>query len=686
MRRLVIILAAVVAGIVILLVVAASLLNVNRYRPRIQAEMQKKLGRSVTLGELHLHLLPFSIKIDGLTIGDSPAFSSSRPFATASEVYVSAGLMSLIRGAPEIKELTLNNPQIELIRNASGSWNFSDLGGGSKSTPQSDSNEGFSLNRVKITDGQVAVTDQKTKSPRSVYNHIDATADGIAPDKQFDLDAAAHLPGQGKEQVAFHGKAGPFVSSGGDTVPVAGQLTIQEVSLAGLNSVAGGSIPPNTDAVISGTANIAPANGAIQCKGGLTLRDAVVHGTKAPYPIETQFDLAMNQKTDQLAVASALLKTGSTAVSLSGTVDSGVRPPTLNVRLGTRNASIPELSRLAGLFGVAFDANDQVKGSLSADLSATGAATSPHVAGTISASSLQAQDIVLSNVHATCDMKDGVVQMSPVTAGVFGGQENGTITVDTKPAHPQCSVKAHLAGVDTNALLSAVSSMKGRLYGSLAADANLSFAVDASTNLARTLNGVLNFNVTNGELKNINLLGELSRIGNFLNKTAAAPNASGTPLKQFSGTLDVKDGVATTNNLTAVLPEGSLSGAGSLNLVNEGVDMRVNAVLSNTTSKTVGGTGVGGFLNTALANNKGELVMPVLITGSMAHPVVTPDAQSIAKMKVSRLLPTTADPSKLAGGLLGSVLGGAPGQQPNQKNKQQQAAESSGFDPEGARR
>src|SRR5262249_50334517 len=128
MRRLVIIVSIAVAAIVIVLVLGATLLNVDHFRPRIQAELQKKLGRQVTLGELHLNLFPFSIKVDGLSVGESPAFASPHPFATAKEVYASASLMSLIHGEPQVNELRLNQPQIELIRNASGIWNYSTLG------------------------------------------------------------------------------------------------------------------------------------------------------------------------------------------------------------------------------------------------------------------------------------------------------------------------------------------------------------------------------------------------------------------------------------------------------------------------------------------------------------------------------------------------------------------------------
>ncbi|MGH9583673.1 MAG: AsmA-like C-terminal region-containing protein, partial [Bryobacteraceae bacterium] len=279
---------------------------------------------------------------------------------------------------------------------------------------------------------------------------------------------------------------------------------------------------------------------------------------------------------------------------------------------------------------------------------------------------IEAQQIVLTNVRAACKLNNGVVRLAPVTTGIFGGEANGTITLDTKTPQPLASVDARMTGVDVNALLSAVSSVRNTLDGSLAAQGKLNFVVESGASLASTLNGALTLNVTNGHLKNVNILNELARVGKFLN-AAPVQSATGTVLKRLLGTFNINHGIADTNNLAATLDQGSLSAKGTLNLVNEALDMHMTAVLASGISKTVGGTGIGGFLNTALANNKGELVLPVLVTGSMAHPVFAPDVQAIAKMKIDHLLPTTQNP----GGILGSLLGGATGQKSGQKNSRQ---------------
>ncbi len=243
--------------------------------------------------------------------------------------------------------------------------------------------------------------------------------------------------------------------------------------------------------------------------------------------------------------------------------------------------------------------------------------------GTLAAGTIKAQEIVLTNVHANCKLNHGLITLSPLSASIFGGTENGTLTLDVRPVNPLCSVNAKFSGVDTNALLSAVSSAKNTLYGSLAADTNLRFALVSSNELPQTLNGTVGFNVTNGQLKNVNILNELSKVGKFLG-SAPAQAGSATALKKFSGTLNIVNGVASTNNLTAALDAGSLAANGTMNLVNQGLDLHMTAALASGTSKAVGGTQVGGFLNTALANNKGELVIPVIVTGTMAHPTFTP--------------------------------------------------------------
>ena len=95
-----------------------------------------------------------------------------------------------------------------------------------------------------------------------------------------------------------------------------------------------------------------------------------------------------------------------------------------------------------------------------------------------------------------------------------------------------------------------------------------------------------------------------------------------------------------------------------VDLGKQSLNMHVTAVLNKALSQQVGGNQVGGFMNTALANNQGELVLPVIVTGTLQHPQVEPDLKMIAQMRLQNLLPTSKNPGALTDSLLGAVMGG----------------------------
>jgi AsmA protein len=264
--------------------------------------------------------------------------------------------------------------------------------------------------------------------------------------------------------------------------------------------------------------------------------------------------------------------------------------------------------------------------------------------------------LLLNNAHANVTLDHGLIKMNPVTADVYNGKENGAITIDMRPVQPVYTVNLKTDKVDANKLISSVSDVKQTIYGMLASNVNASFSSSSSSSIARSLNGSMAINLTNGKLMNINLLHELASVGKFLGANFdAAKNF--TDLVQLTGNFDVKNGVAQTNNLNAVIDGGTLAAAGLVNLADQSLNLHVTTVLNKALSQQVGGTQVGGYMNTAIANNQGELVMPVIITGTFQHPHVAPDVQQIAKMKLDNLLPSSKNPGQLTTGILGAVLG-----------------------------
>src|SRR5579863_3866599 len=126
---------AVVIVIVVILVVVPFFINADTFRPTIQADLSRGLGREVTLGHIGLSLITGSLVADDIAIADDPKFSTS-PFLQAKKLHIGVKLGALIfQHSVQITNLTIDSPSINLIHAANGTWNFSSLGGATKSAP-----------------------------------------------------------------------------------------------------------------------------------------------------------------------------------------------------------------------------------------------------------------------------------------------------------------------------------------------------------------------------------------------------------------------------------------------------------------------------------------------------------------------------------------------------------------------
>jgi len=261
--------------------------------------------------------------------------------------------------------------------------------------------------------------------------------------------------------------------------------------------------------------------------------------------------------------------------------------------------------------------------------------------GKVSIGTVVNDQLTLTNLRSDVNLNHGVIRLAPLTTEVYGGLETGSITLDTTQEPMVCTLAADFKNVDANKLLSAVSTTKSNIYGPLAANVNGAYRVGPAEQIMRSLDGTIALDLRNGRIEGFSLMQELGSVGKFLK--IPGPAKSYTEVTQLATKFVVRDGTARTDDLKALLDTGTISGAGTVNLVSQALDMKMTAVLSKEISQSVGGSGIGGYLNTALANRQGELVMPVLVSGTVQHPKFAPDAAQIAKLKLQNLLPTAGD-------------------------------------------
>src|SRR5262249_45448593 len=122
---------AIIISLFVLLVIAVvalpSLIDINQYHDKIQAELSAKLNRPVSLGRMSLKVFPLRVRVENAVIGEDPSFRSTRAFAQAQALDVSAEVMPLLHKDIQVDSVNLLQAQIELIRDQQGNWNFSSL-------------------------------------------------------------------------------------------------------------------------------------------------------------------------------------------------------------------------------------------------------------------------------------------------------------------------------------------------------------------------------------------------------------------------------------------------------------------------------------------------------------------------------------------------------------------------------
>src|SRR5205085_6046850 len=106
-RKLLIIAGVVVLVVVVLLAAIPLFVNVDRFRPAVEAQLKTALGREVKIGKLSLSAFAGHVTAEDVTVSDDPVFSRD-PFVTAKSVAVEASVMSLLTGGGmQVSSITL---------------------------------------------------------------------------------------------------------------------------------------------------------------------------------------------------------------------------------------------------------------------------------------------------------------------------------------------------------------------------------------------------------------------------------------------------------------------------------------------------------------------------------------------------------------------------------------------------
>jgi uncharacterized protein involved in outer membrane biogenesis len=119
----------IAGGVIVLLLILALIIplfiNVDKYRPQIEAAIAERTGRQATLGAMHVRLLPtVAAVVDGVTLGNPKDFATGS-LLSVDEVKGGLALGALLHGDIHVTSITLVHPKLALVEDENGRVNYS---------------------------------------------------------------------------------------------------------------------------------------------------------------------------------------------------------------------------------------------------------------------------------------------------------------------------------------------------------------------------------------------------------------------------------------------------------------------------------------------------------------------------------------------------------------------------------
>jgi AsmA protein len=388
MKRLLIISGIIVVVLLLVIIAVPLFINVDSFRPDLEKKLSAALNRQVHIGKLDASLLSGGASASDITIADDPAFNKG-PFLKASSVKVGVQLMPLIFSKQlKVTSLTIQKPDITLLKNAAGKWNYSTLGApAQKTTPETSKTQpskpksapepseksppDVSVDKFEIAGGTVRVGHSSGHSAgkESIYQNVNLVAHNISASSAMPFTLSADMPGGGT--LKLDGQAGPLNPIDAAKSPLDAKITLKHADLA-----ATGFVDPS-----SGVGGILDFDGQVKSDGHKLHSEGkakaadlrVVKGgqpAKQPVALDYKSDYALDSDTGTI---NANLHTGNSVTNASGTLSAKGEDTLANLKIVGKNMAVNDVEGLLPAFGVVLPSGASLQGgNINMDLNAAG--------------------------------------------------------------------------------------------------------------------------------------------------------------------------------------------------------------------------------------------------------------------------------------------------------------------------
>lgn len=205
------------------------------------------------------------------------------------------------------------------------------------------------------------------------------------------------------------------------------------------------------------------------------------------------------------------------------------------------------------------------------------------VNGSVRIGALKAANVKLSKLRVDLKVRDGIVNIEPLSAALYQGTINGKVRVDAHTSSFALTQK--LSGVDIAPLMKDAADLelaegKGNVSLVLTTQGNTVSA------LKKALNGTASVELADGAIRGIDL-GKLVQGVQNLNKNSKAETlgvnkGEKTAFSEFKAALKIKNGVAHNDDLSIRSTVLRLTGSGDVDIGNDKMDYNAKVIMAKT--------------------------------------------------------------------------------------------------------
>ncbi|HEV2651367.1 MAG TPA: AsmA family protein [Rhizomicrobium sp.] len=619
MRRPLLITAAAVGLLVLLAGLAAVpfVVSVEGFQRQIEARAFKATGRELHInGGLNFTLLPQpSFTARDVTLANLPG-GHSRALVHVASMRLDAKMLPLFWGQVEVTDIVLDHPQIalEVSRDGTANWTV---------VRQKTGEDGVRLPRnttlgtITIRDGRVSYDNDKLAIHRTVDDFAVRLALSTA-DAPIDLQGSFELNAQ---HFALKTHLATLKSL------TAGKPTRINLNLdsALLQTSFDGTMA--RDGSADGTATLStPSLKALSAWAGRPI--AAGDGLGA---LSLKANVSVSGHRYGLSQAHLTLDgmtmTGNVAADLGGkipVVDGALAIDRLNLNLylgaGHQHGGTKHAPHQVGWSKSPFSLSvlKLFNGRLKLD-----------------AGAIEIRKLKLGRSVFAVALKDGSASVQIAPAHLYGGSAKADLQIDASQDVPKFAATLDLAAVATQPLMEQIIGVD-----KLDATGNAVLTLTATGNspdaVMHSLSGHGSLSLARGRIYGINLGGTARSIAAFLGGGRNGEDL--TEFDTFHASFTMRDGFLATNDITLAGPVVHATGAGSIDLGNQALDLGLNPRVS-----------IGGRSDFA------DLAVPVTIAGPWSHVSIKADTDHGA---VTGLFGNAIKGGIPLGKLLGNLFGG----------------------------